>query len=280
MKISVIISVYRSEKPAYFDRALQSIWTDQTHKPEEIVLVQDGPIPDDLTAVIEKWKKETNGALLLLKNELNIGLTKSLNKAIQQASGDLLARMDSDDISDKQRFERQLAFMESHPDVDILGGSLQEFNEENSCLNVRHYPLNNEQALKTMFKVSPLAHPSVMMRKRIFDEGIRYDERYRTSQDIALWYDAECKGYKIANIPEVALYFRRDGDVYKRRSKAKAWNEFKIYMNGIRRIYGPFTYKYAYAIGRLCFRMMPISIVKWGYKSALRKKVAESNIKN
>ena len=158
--------------------------------------------------------------------------------------------------------------------MDIVGGSLQEFDDANECLNIRHYPLTHDEAVNTMHKVSPLAHPTVMMRRRMFDEGLHYDERFRTSQDIALWYDAVCLGYRIGNIPEVTIRFRRAADVYKRRSKAKAWNEFRIYMNGIRRLHGLLTPKYIYPLSRLVFRLMPISIVRWGYQSRLRRIVA------
>ncbi len=112
-----------------------------------------------------------------------------------------------------------------------------------------------------------------MMRKRIFDKGLRYDERYRMSQDIKLWFDAILAGYKIGNIPEVLLYFRRDGDVFKRRSRVKAKNEFKIYMNGIYRMHGLWTTAYRFPIARYIFRNMPTPIVKWIYGSKLRNQV-------
>ena len=231
MSISVLMSVYKSENPEYLDRALKSVWNDQTLKPEEIILVEDGPLEKDLQNVIESWKKYLNDKLILIHNETNLGLTKSLNKGIKYVNSEYIARMDSDDISDPMRFERQINYLQKHPEIDVLGGSLQEFNDENPKLNVRHYPLTPEACRKYIVKASPLAHPTVMMRKRIFDNGITYNERYRTSQDIALWFEILSKGYKIANIPEVTIYFRRDDGVFKRRNRSKAINEFKIYMN-------------------------------------------------
>ena len=244
MTISVIMSVYKTENPKYFEEALKSIWDDQTRKPEQIVLVEDGPLTDGLSAVINHWKKKLGDVLCICQNETNLGLTKSLNVALQHVKTDLVARMDSDDRSDAKRFERQEAYFESHPDVDIVGGALQEFDEKNDCLNVRNYPLTHEEAIKYIMKASPLAHPAVMMRMKMFHEGLRYDERYRMSQDIQLWFDAIMKGYRIGNIPEVVLYFRRAGDVFKRRSRVKAKNEFKIYMNGIYRMHGLWTTAY------------------------------------
>lgn len=273
MTISVIISVYQTEKPEYFEEALKSVWDDQTRKPEQIVLVEDGPLTEGLYNVVNAWKKKLGDVLYVCQNEKNLGLTKSLNIALDHVSSDLVARMDSDDRSDARRFERQEAYFESHPDVDIIGGALQEFDETHECLNIRQYPQTHEEVKKYIMKACPLAHPSVMMRMKMFREGLRYDERYRMSQDIQLWFDAILKGYRIGNIPEVVLYFRRAGDVFKRRSRVKAKNEFKIYMNGIYRMHGLWTTAYRYPIARYIFRNLPTPIVKWIYGSRLRTKV-------
>lgn len=273
MTISVIMSVYKTEEPKYFEEALKSIWDDQSRKPEQIVLVEDGPLTNGLSAVITRWKEKLGGVLCVCKNETNLGLTKSLNVALNHVTSDLVARMDSDDRSDPRRFERQEAYFESYPDVDIVGGALQEFDEEHENLNIRHYPLTHEEAIKYIMKASPLAHPAVMMRMKMFQEGLKYDERFRMSQDIQLWFDAIMKGYHIGNIPEVVLYFRRAGDVFKRRSRVKAKNEFKIYMNGIYRMHGLWTTAYRFPIARYIFRNLPTPIVKWIYGSKLRNQV-------
>lgn len=273
MTIGVIISVYQTEEPTFLNIALKSIWDEQTQKPEQIVLVEDGPLTEGLYNVVNAWKEKLGDALCVCQNETNLGLTKSLNIALDHVTSDLVARMDSDDRSDAMRFERQVAFLESHPDVDIVGGALQEFDETHECLNIRQYPQTHEEVKKYIMKACPLAHPSVMMRMKIFHDGLRYDERYRMSQDIQLWFDAILKGYHIGNIPEVVLYFRRAGDVFKRRSRVKAKNEFKIYMNGIYRMHGLWTTAYRYPIARYIFRNLPTPVVKWIYGSRLRTKV-------
>ena len=275
MTISVLMSVYQSERGAFLDRSLQSVWDDQTRKPEQIVLVEDGPLTKELYAVIGKWKERVGEVLTLCVNKENLGLTKSLNKGLEAATGDLIARSDSDDISAPHRFEIQERFFLEHPDVDIIGGSMQEFDDENECLNVRHYPLTHEEACRYIVKACPLAHPSVMMRRRIFEGGLRYDERYRMSQDIKLWFDAILAGYRLSNVPDICLYFRQQGDVFRRRSRVKAWNEFNIYMNGIYRMHGLFTLAYRYPIARYVFRNLPPSLVKRIYGSGMRKKVLE-----
>ncbi|MBD5277395.1 MAG: glycosyltransferase [Bacteroides sp.] len=264
------MSVYRSDNPTFFDRAIQSIWTDQSMPPNDVILVEDGPLPEALQDVVKKWERIIGDKLIILKNEQNIGLTKSLNKGIAKATCEYIARMDSDDISMPERFKLQSDFLDKHSDITVVGGSLQEFDSKNENLNVRHYPLTPKEVESFIHRGSPLAHPTVMIRKKLFDDGILYDERYRTSQDIALWFDVLCAGYKIANLDQVTIKFRRDGEVYKRRSKEKAKNEFKIYMNGIKRLNGLFTFKYIYPTLRYLFRLMPVAFVKRIYGSKLR----------
>lgn len=283
MTISVLMSVYKSEKGAFLDRSLQSVWDDQTRKPEQIVLIEDGAIPEELELIIDGFQLRVNASgvakMVVVKLPVNGGLTKALNAGIKHVTGDLIARMDSDDISAPQRFELQEKFLRENPIIDILGGSMQEFDDEHECLNVRHYPLTHEDACKYIVKACPLAHPAVMMRRRIFDEGLHYDERYRMSQDIKLWYDAILAGYRMANLQEIVLFFRQQGDVFRRRSRVKAWNEFKIYMNGIYRMHGLFTLAYRYPIARYVFRNLPPSLVKKIYESGMRKKVLEGTRK-
>lgn len=276
MTISVLMSVYKNEKPEFLNEALHSIWTQQTHKPQQIIIVEDGKLTQELYRVIQTWENKYPDTVLILKNEQNLGLTKSLNKGLAYVTSDLVARMDSDDVSMPQRFEMQEKYLEEHPDVDIVGGYMQEFNSKNPCLNIRHYPLTHSSVLKSIYKASPLAHPTVMMRMSIFREGgLHYDERFRTSQDIALWFDAICAGYKIGNIDSVTFKFRLADDMFKRRSKAKAWNEFRIYMHGIKRLYGTVSPKYIFPVSRLMFRLMPVKIVKLIYGSKLRQMVIE-----
>lgn len=275
MTIAVLMSVYKSEKPAFLDRALQSVWDDQSYKPAQIVLIQDGPLGDELAQVIETWKQKLGDVLTLVVNAENIGLTKSLNKGIKEVKTDLIARMDSDDKSVPVRFELQVKFLREHPDIAVVGGAVQEFNSVSPCLKVRHYPKTDREIRKYIAKACPLAHPSVMMRASMF-EKVKYDERYRMSQDIALWYDALCAGFKIGNIDDIVLFFRREGDVYNRRGRAKAWNEFCIYMGGIKRLYGIFSWRYVYPISRLVFRLMPIWVIKRVYDSQIRQKLLSS----
>lgn len=275
MTISVLMSTYRKEKAEYLDAALKSIWTDQVRKPNQIVLVEDGPLTPSLYGVIERWKDELGAVLNLVKNAENKGLASALNDGIKVVTGDLIARMDSDDISAPDRFLLQEKYMEEHGEVDILGGALKEFNDLGTLDKVRHYPMTNEDVRAMMHRMSPLAHPSVMFRRSFFEDGFNYSGRYRICEDVTMWFDAVCAGRVINNIPQVIVYFRRNDSMMNRRSREKAWNEFLAYNDGIYRLYGLFTTRYIFSFMRMAFRLMPVSIIKMIYNSAwLRNKMS------
>ena len=175
--ISVIIATYKGEKPEYLDRALRSIWDDQKRKPDEIVLVEDGPLTTGLCSVVDAWKEILESRLVVIEKPVNQGLAAALNDAIEVAHGDLIARMDSDDISLPDRFMLQEQYMDEHPEVDILGGSIREFNDEGTLSAVQRYPATMQEVLRTMYKASPLAHPTVMYRSSFFKAGYRYSSK-------------------------------------------------------------------------------------------------------
>ena len=275
--ISVLMSVYKSEKPEYLNKSLQSIWEDQIEKPHKIVLVQDGPLSDDLKSVISNWKSIIGDSFTLIKNEKNIGLTKSLIRGLEVIDTKYVARMDSDDISLPERFVKQVAFLDSHPKIAVVGCNIQEFSETRGNMGIRRFPQTTIEAKNTIYKANPLAHPAVMMRKSMFDEGVSYNPNYRTTQDLALWFDVLSAGYEVANIDEVLLKFRREDSIYHRRSNWKdSWLEFKIHEKGIYKLYGIAPYKSLFPVARFMIRFLPSSVLKKLYNGKLREKVANS----
>lgn len=276
MSISVIMSTYVREKPEYLDAALNSIWTEQSRKPDEIILVEDGPLTPDLYSIIDKWQDIISDAMIIIKNERNMGLAASLNKGIEQAHGLLIARMDSDDISCPERFMLQEKFMAEHPEVSILGGAIREFCDNGTLDNIRQYPQNIEQVMATLHKASPLAHPTVMFRRDVFDQGLRYSTRHYLCEDITLWFDAIRNKHTINNMPDIILHFRRNDSVIRRRSSEKAWSEFCAYNEGIRSVFGIMTTRYMYSAMRLAFRLMPTTVIKKIYDSKIRNLVTNA----
>ena len=270
MKLSVLMCVYRKNEPRHFRSALSSVWTDQIRKPDQIVLVKDGPLSAELEHEISEFKRLCLARIDIVSLAENQGITKALNEGIPVCSGDLIARMDADDIALPERFRTQIEFMSQNPEIDVLGGGLQEFDDHSECLFTRFYPTNHQAIVQTIHKGSPFAHPTVVFRRRIFDDGFRYNQFYRTSQDIELWFRLIEGSYLFANLPSVLVRFRIDENFAARRSKQKAMNEFKIYWNGIIQMHG-WNWRLGFPILRLAFRYAPKQLTKIVYFSGVRK---------
>lgn len=269
-KFSVLMSVYNKERHEYLQKALESIWDEQTLKPTEIVIVEDGPLTPDLYFVLSLWKERLDDKLIRVPLDVNTGLANALNVGIKYCTGDFIARMDSDDISASTRFENQIKFLNSNKNVTLLGGSIQEFNNSSNNLKIRTYPADTQSARKYIVKASPFAHPAVMLRKELLTTDNLYSNEFNANEDIELWFRILKGGYEVANIPDVVLYFRVSDNFYQRRSKTKAINEFKVFWNGILDLHG-LTWKLAYPVLRLVLRFSPIFIIKKLYTGKIRE---------
>lgn len=194
--ISVVMSVYNGGR-FYLSKAIGSILL-QTYRNFEFIIVDD--CSDDITPyILQGYSGDTR--LRILRNDRNMGLTKSLNKAIGQARGEIIARQDADDISLPKRFEKQVEYLETHPWVVLLGTSAFYINDSGriiGCLVVYTKP---KAHLK---RENQFVHGSTMFRRKAFEEVGGYDERYRFSQDYELWLRMSAK-YEIANLRD-ALY--------------------------------------------------------------------------
>ena len=270
MKISVLLSLFAKENPIFFDLSMKSIWTDQIRKPDEIVLVEDGPITLELENIVTKWKEELGNLLKIIKLKDNQGLAIALNEGIKHCSGDYIARMDTDDISLPERFLKQELYLKNNPDVVLLGGGMIEFNNEEGELSPRIMPSSYEEIKAAMCKTSPFVHPSVFIKKDIFDQGLYYNPKCRRCQDAELWFRIIANKYKVANLPEVIIKFRKDPYLYLKRKKSAA-AEFKIFIQGIYRIYGLYTWRYVYPVVHYLFRLLPPSLSQKIYNKFILK---------
>ena len=272
--IAVLMSVYKKETGVRLDRCMRSIWTDQTLKPDQIILVEDGPLTDELYSVINFWKNELHDVLVVLKNSENVGLTKSLNKGLSAVKTELIARMDTDDQSTPLRFEVQEKFMREHPEIDVLGGAYNIMDDKGVIQYAKYFKHSHDEMMKQICWRCPLSHPTVMMRSTMFKEkGLKYDERFRNSQDIALWVDAVLAGCKFANTDDVVLNFTEDDDVYKRRGKVRAMNEYKSFSRAAKLIFGNYSWRRILPILRYCFRRMPVKSINIIYHSKWFKNI-------
>ena len=229
-RFSVLIPVYYKEKPEYFSEALASV-INQTLKPNEIVVVKDGPLTDGLEEVLAKYDATNPGLFKIVSLETNQGLGVALAKGVEECSYELIARMDSDDISRSDRFEKQIAEFEKDPDLDICGSQIAEFvNNRNNIVSIRRVPIIDIDIKKFQKFRTSFNHPSVIFRKSTVLSAGNY-QSYVRLQDSLLWVRMFIIGSKCKNINEWLLYFRISEDFYKRRG---GLNYFKR-INEVRR---------------------------------------------
>lgn len=235
MKFSVLMSVYVKENPLSLERSLNSIYN-QTLPPNEVILVEDGPLTTELDAVINDFKTKCP-SLKLVKLAQNQGLGKALNEGLNHCSFDYVARMDSDDICFPERFEKQMSYLESHPDIDVIGCWTQEFcmdeKGEMQLMSLKRFPHNVWDNFKYCTKRCPIEHPAVIFKKGSVVEVGGYQHCY-LFEDYHLWARMFVNGSKFYNIQEPLLYFRMSDDSFKRRggmkyakSEYNALKEFK-----------------------------------------------------
>jgi len=270
IKIAVIMSVYKNDKPKYFEDAINSMIL-QSYGIENIniYLAIDGEIPLETENIIKKHEEHFYKIKRITPNK---GLANALNVLINSLEDeDYVFRMDSDDISRVDRIQKQVEFIEKNSDIEICGMTIEEFSE-NGEKNIRVYPATNEQILANIHKATPFGHPSVCFRKSALQKLGNYPTQYHLCEDIALWFEAVKKGIKMANLQEVGLDFRIQNNFYKRRSLSKALSEFSVYWNGVISIFG-ISPKLIFPVARLISRLMPPFIIKWAYNSQLRKKL-------
>ena len=220
IQYSVLMSVYYKEKPEYLKEAMQSMF-DQTVPTNDFVLVCDGLLNDGLDEVINEMQRTHKDVFHVYRLEKNQGLGNALNFGLKQCRNELVARMDSDDISREDRCERQLKIFEDNPEISICSGAVEEFSNNKETVDaLRVVPETNEEIIEFAKKRNPFNHPCVMYKKTAIEEAGGYKDFYLL-EDYYLWIRMilnKCQGY---NIQEPLLYMRAGAELYKRRSGVK-----------------------------------------------------------
>lgn len=202
--VSVLMSVY-NERAEYLDEAISSI-LNQTYENIEFIIVNDG-CDETCSRLLDSYQTQDN-RIKIIKNESNIGLTKSLNKGLRIAKGKYVARMDSDDSSLPDRIGKQVGYMEENQDIAVLGTEACDF--DGNKLDVIFYAESFEATkVRMLFVNAGVYHPTAMIRSSFLREhNIRYDEAYRVSQDYRMWVDVMMAGGIIWTLREPLLKYR------------------------------------------------------------------------
>lgn len=215
-KYSVLMSIYKKENPEYFRIALESM-IHQTVAPDEIVLVEDGPLTEELYAVVDDYKQW----LHVVINEKNMGLGLALNKGLLECRNELVARMDTDDISELDRCEKQLRYFETHPSTSILGGQIEDFyNNPKDVIGMRLVPEADAEIKKYMKKRCPFNHMTVMFKKTSVIKAGNYKDWF-WNEDYYLWIRLALQNNVFANLPDILVHTRTSKDLYQRRGGEK-----------------------------------------------------------
>ena len=215
---SVLLSVYYKENPEFLEKSIESIYFGQILKPDEIILVEDGPLTEELYSTIENLKNQIGKEILkTIKLEKNMGLGNALKIGVEKCSNELIARMDTDDIAYPNRFEEQIKYFKNYPETDVLGTFMSEFTGNiNNIICIKDAPDNKIDMKKYMKLRDPVNHPSVMFKKSKVLEAGNYKEIF-LNEDSYLWGRMLSKGCVFRNICEPLVYFRTTNDTYKRR---------------------------------------------------------------
>ena len=273
-QFSVCTSVYNNDSSEFVRTALDSMLVNQTVKPTEIVLVQDGPVPSELSALLLEYEAKYSEVMHIIRLEKNGGLGNALKLGVENAKYDLCARMDSDDICLPDRFERQLAYLEAHPEVDIVGGQMTEFiGSPDNIVGRREVPLTNDEIYEYMKSRCALNHVTVMFRKEAVMKAGNYQDWF-WNEDYYLWVRMMMNHCVFANIPDVAVNVRSGADQYARRG-GKKYFDSEI---GIKKLMlengmiSRWEYIVNYAQRFIIQLMLPNSVRGWVFRTFARKK--------
>ena len=268
---SILMSVYNKEKPEYLEQAIESIQI-QTLPVNDFVLVCDGPLNSALDAVIAIKQHEMCGKLNVVRLVENIGLGKALNEGIKHCKNEFIARMDSDDIAYPNRCEKQMTVFNTHPEVSICSGIVEEFTINPNVIEAKRVPPEtNAEIVKYAKKRNPFNHPCVMYKKSAVEAVGSYQDFYLL-EDYYLWVRMLMAGYQGYNIQEPLLRMRAGSDMYLRRSGWKYVNTqkklFKFMKN--QKFIGNRQYINSCAI-RSVSALAPNWLRKFMFRNVLRK---------
>lgn len=268
---SVLMSVYYKENPEWFNDSIQSI-LEQTVKTNDFVIVKDGELTEKLENVISEYCKKYPEIFNIVTLKENKGLGPALAIGIKHCKNNLVARMDSDDISVKDRCEKQLKQFEKYSELDIVGSNIAEFI--NTIDNVKAYrilPEKDEEIKKYAKRRNPFGHPSIMFKKSKVIEAGNY-RAYYLCEDYDMWIRMIEKGAKCYNFQEVLVYMRINEDFYKRRGGIKYLKSIlKFKKEQYKK--GFFTWKdFIFSSGASIFTcILPNEMRELVYKKILRK---------
>ena len=270
-EFSVLMSLYFKEKPDNLRACLDSV-LDQTVVPSEIVIVKDGPLTDELEAVLSEYVEKAPELYTLVPLETNRGLGLALAEGMHHCKYELVARMDTDDICRRDRFALQLAEFEKDPELDICGSHIVEFETDiNTIVARRNVPLTDAEIKKYQKRRDGLNHVTVMFKKsKVLSSG-----NYQSCllmEDTLLWANMFNAGAKAMNIDDSLVFVRIGSDMFERRGGFAYYKKYKQGRKKVRETgyIGFWDYYYTLAV-QLVVALIPNKLRGWVFKKLLHK---------
>ncbi len=280
-EFSVLMSVYKNDVAENIITAVKSI-IEQTVRPSQVVIVVDGPIPEDSMHALNGLREEYSDLIELYPLEQNVGLGNALKEGMQYCRYELIARMDSDDIAVQDRFEKQLALMEKNPDISIVGSDIAEFiGDIDNVVSVRDVPAEHKDICEYLKKRCPFNHMTVMFKKSEVEKAGGYLHWFY-NEDSYLWARMYLAGCKFANIKENLVYARINEATFSRRGGKKYYiserDLFKFMLNN--KIITKGEYRKCCFMRYVIQVLMPNRLRKFVFIKLMRQKPDKSNANN
>ena len=253
--VSIIMGVYNEEQT--LERCLDSI-LNQTYTNWEFIICDDGST-DGTIGILEKYQDKDN-RIKVLKNEENMRLAASLNRCLGEAQGKYIARMDADDISSPERLAKQVEYLDKHEDIDCVGCNMMVFDEsgDKGVRNSIEKPSKDDLLTKT-----PFYHPTIMMRKTVYDnlKGYKVSKETMRAEDLNLWFRFYKENYKGYNIQEILYRYHESKADYNKRTIKAAVRTVNVYLDGYK-LLGFSKTKYLYAFKPVISALLPNAIME------------------
>lgn len=272
MKFSVLMPIYIKENPSFLSEALDSILINQTVKPTEVVIVEDGPLTLELERVIRSYLDRFGQQIKIHSLKDNMGMGFAMNHGLKNCKFDWIFRMDSDDIADPNRFEKQIQIISTNQ-YDLVGSAIQEFKNVVGDINqFRNVPENHTDIIKFMKLRCPFNHMTVAFRKsKAIEAGGYWSNRH--FEDYNLWYELHKVKSRFYNIQEPLVHARIGNNMLSRR---RGYAYYRYEMDLLKKFRNDnFINPLQYSLirtGKFVSRLVPISILTWIYGIFLRKK--------
>lgn len=270
VKFSVLMSVYKNENPEWFRSAVKSV-AEQTVKPDEILIVQDGMLSDELYSVCDELK-QCYPVIRYLKLDKNYGLGMALHYGVKACKNELIARMDTDDIAVENRFELQLQQFIEQPDLAICGGNIVEFyNDINEIVSTRTVPCTMKAIVEYCKSRNPFNHMTVMFRKSAVLAAGNY-QTFHLMEDYYLWYRMIKNNFNMCNLDTVLVNVRVGNGMYQRRGGVGYFfRECTFYRIMLKDGFINYVEFFCVICGRLVVRLLPGYFRKIVYRYVLHQ---------